>query len=534
MATVRDWPAWTSGEAFVQLDIRLDTPVVRAWHVDLVDRLSAIPHVHVRVRHEPRDADRDAKRLDRLMTLERWLHRLEPGNLVPVDDAAIARTSGSDQRSADLVINLGATPVENDRVWTVVFDSVPGEDAAVLALRRGRQPQVSVVDDSGETIAAGRPGSEQPGLFATALADTAAGVVALLVGAVRGSRFTTPAPAEGDQGRPRSFAELTVRRLVGACMHVAYRALYRAPHWRVGWRSVEDDDVFDLGAHPESGWRDLPDDGYHFYADPFPFEHDGVHYIFVEDYDHRVGKGVISVVECDPMSGPAGVPRPVLTHDVHLSYPFVLEHDGDIWMIPETSGAGTVELYRATSFPDEWQRHSVLLDGIEASDATPFVHDGRWWLSATVRDGGSFSDSLHLWHAPDLRGPWTPHQANPVLIDSASARPAGSVVIRDGRLLRPTQDCRDGYGAALTLTEVTRLDEESFEQRVVAHLEASDQYWPGRRLHTLNRAGALEVVDGSRMSPRFWRPAYRRETAVPQVSSRTAATRFPSRAKSAP
>lgn len=505
----------------MQLDIRLDAPVVRAWHVDLVDRLSAIPAIDVRVRHEPGGADRDSKRLDRLMALERRLHGLAPGNLAPVDEAAITRNSGPSHRHADLVINLGASPAAGKKVWTVTFDGELGEGAAVVALRRGRQPQVSVIDDAGDVIAHGHPGSEQPGLFATALADTVAGVVALIVGAVRGSRFAPPAPTPADDRRPRSFAELAARRVIGAGMHLAYRALYRAPHWRVGWRVVEDGDVFDLGRHPESGWRDLPDDGYHFYADPFPFEHEGAYYIFVEDYDHRVGKGVISVVECDPLTGPVGAPRPVLTHDVHLSYPFVLEHDGDIWMIPETSGARTVELYRATRFPDEWQLHSVLLEGFEASDATPFRHDGRWWLSATVRDGGSFSDSLHLWHAPDLRGPWTPHVANPVLIDSASARPAGSVVVREGKLLRPTQDCRDGYGAALTLTEITRLDDESFEQRVVAQLRASEQHWPGRRLHTLNRVGALEVVDGSRMSPRFWRPADRRGDGVTQGPART-------------
>ena len=144
------------------------------------------------------------------------------------------------------------------------------------------------------------------------------------------------------------------------------------------------------------------------------------------------------------------------------------------------------------------------MSGPSCRGGTPFVHDGRWWLAATVRQGGSFSDGLHLWSAPDLRGPWRPHPGNPVLVDIASARPAGRVVLRDGRLLRPTQDGRAGYGAALTLTEITRLDEAAFEQRVVAHLGPGES-WPGRRLHTLNRAGNLEVIDGSGMSPRLRR-----------------------------
>ena len=107
------------------------------------------------------------------------------------------------------------------------------------------------------------------------------------------------------------------------------------------------------------------------------------------------------------------------------------------------------------------------MDGVEASDATVFSHDGTWWMLATVRTGGSFSDALHVWHAPDLRGPWTAHRANPVLLDIASARPAGRVELRDGRLLRPAQDGRAGYGAALTLVEITALDKDRYEQRVL-------------------------------------------------------------------
>ena len=126
-------------------------------------------------------------------------------------------------------------------------------------------------------------------------------------------------------------------------------------------------------------------------------------------------------------------------------------------------------------------------------------------MLATVRQGGSFSDTLTAWSAERLMGPWTPHPQGPLLVDIASARPGGRVVKRDGRLLRPVQDNRTGYGASMLLTEITRLDDAGFEQRVLADLGPSPQ-WPGRRLHTLNRAGRLEVVDGSAMSPKFRRP----------------------------
>jgi hypothetical protein len=137
-------------------------------------------------------------------------------------------------------------------------------------------------------------------------------------------------------------------------------------------------------------------------------------------------------------------------------------------------------------------------------------------MMATVRDeGGSCSDALHLWSAPSILGPWMPHRRNPVLIDIAAARPAGRVVRRGGRLIRPVQDCRCGYGAALALAEITRLDDDQFNQKVLATLRSGD-LWPGRRLHTLNRAGRLECIDGSAIAPKIKSEMHRWTSRLPR------------------
>jgi hypothetical protein len=123
-------------------------------------------------------------------------------------------------------------------------------------------------------------------------------------------------------------------------------------------------------------------------------------------------------------------------------------------------------------------------------------------MFAATRDGaGSWSDTLSLFHAADIRGPWAAHAANPVLVDQASARPAGAIVERDGALWRPVQDCSHGYGTGVGLAKITRLDQERFEQEVHCVLRAPPE-WPGRRFHTLNRAGRIECIDGSAHSPR--------------------------------
>jgi hypothetical protein len=45
-------------------------------------------------------------------------------------------------------------------------------------------------------------------------------------------------------------------------------------------------------------------------------------------------------------------------------------------------------------------------------------------------------------------------------------------------------------------------DGETFEQTIGAPI-GSSPLWPGGRLHTLNRAGSLEVIDGVAINPKL-------------------------------
>jgi hypothetical protein len=498
----------------VRLDVRVPAPV-RRWHIDLVRRLSAVPSLSVRA-VGPLSDDGTEPAVDRVISYERLLHRAGGQLWQPASAEELNGWSPNEAadgaRAPELIIDLTGNPIRGNRVWRLEFEGRAGSASVVDALRRNGTARVVVLDDQHKTVAEGRPGSETPGVLATALDDTLAGCIQLIEGAVRSSPFAAPAPACSDgAAEPPSLLRHAARQTVRAAAHRAYRALYRAPHWRIGWRWTDGPGLLVEPGELPAGWNDLPDDGLHFYADPFPFAYGGTHHLFVEDFEHRLGRGVIAVTEFGE-NGPLHPPVPVLQHDVHLSYPFVLEDEGEVWMIPETSGAGTVELYRAERFPHRWTQERVLLEGLEASDATVFRHADRWWMMATVRNGGSFSDALHLWHADRLTGPWSAHPNNPVLIDISSARPAGRVEELDGRLIRPVQDGRHGYGAALGVVEISELTETSFQQRLLRRL-APGSWWPGRRLHTLNRSGRLECIDGSAMSPRFRRIQHRRQGA---------------------
>ncbi|RYE69451.1 MAG: hypothetical protein EOP17_03415 [Rhizobiaceae bacterium] len=54
----------------------------------------------------------------------------------------------------------------------------------------------------------------------------------------------------------------------------------------------------------------------------------------------------------------------------------------------------------------------------------------------------------------------------------------------------------------MSLAEVTRLDDERFDQVIVKHLSPG-KHWPGRKLHTLNGNGYMEAIDGSIIRPKW-------------------------------
>jgi hypothetical protein len=281
-----------------------------------------------------------------------------------------------------------------------------------------------------------------------------------------------------------------------------FRSMFYSPHWRIGWRFVADDeDVWsrgDLGGRP---WNVLPNQPFRFFADPFPAIWEGKTWLFFEDFDHRGNKGQISTIAFDS-AGPVGEVLPALREPWHLSFPYLFEYDNTLWMVPESSENGTVSLYRAHDFPLRWTKELDLLSNIEASDSIIVAGRDCLWLFTTVPSSGSVvSDSLYLFQSKSLFGPWLPHVKNPVLIDGSSARSAGPAVIRNGALWRVVQDCEHRYGAALGLARVVRLDDDGFEQNVEAIIKPG-HHWPGWRLHTLSRAGALECIDGSAIALR--------------------------------
>jgi hypothetical protein len=193
----------------------------------------------------------------------------------------------------------------------------------------------------------------------------------------------------------------------------------------------------------------------------------------------------------------------VLTEPFHLSYPHVFAADGEYWMIPETYQAHSVRLYRAAEFPQRWEFHAELVSGAPFSDATVVRHAGNWWLF--VESTAHCHNTLRLYQAPSLVGPWVEHVHSPVVRDDpSSARPAGRIVATSGGLLRFAQDCRESYGKAVRAFEITALDPWRYAERpsqIDPILGPSGAGWNACGMHHIDAGpcpdgGWLAAVDG--------------------------------------
>jgi hypothetical protein len=233
----------------------------------------------------------------------------------------------------------------------------------------------------------------------------------------------------------------------------------------------------------------------HLYADPLLIEHDGRHHLFCEEIEKGSRRGVISHTELRRDGVAADPPTAVLEAPYHLSYPFVFAHEGEMFMIPETSNVRRVELYRAVDFPRVWQRETVLLDEIVASDATLLAHGDRLWLFVGVAvPHATLLDELHLFSASSPRGPWQAHPRNPIVSDVRCARPAGAIQRWGTRLVRPGQDGSRRYGGSISFREIDELSEGDYAEHEIARLDPAD-LGSARATHTYASDGRFEAID---------------------------------------
>ena len=208
-------------------------------------------------------------------------------------------------------------------------------------------------------------------------------------------------------------------------------------------------------ANPVLTSADVTDIEAEFVADPFMVVYKNKWYMFFEVMNMRSGQGDIGLA-----TSPDGLhweyQKIILDEPFHLSYPQIFLDEDTFYMIPESNRERFVNLYKAVNFPFEWQYEKTLLSGLAFTDSTIFTYDQRWWLFSETNP--EKDDTLRLFSADALRGPWKEHPQSPLIQgDENIARPGGRILQYDEKIFRVAQDDWPLYGNQVRIFQITRL-----------------------------------------------------------------------------
>ncbi len=232
-----------------------------------------------------------------------------------------------------------------------------------------------------------------------------------------------------------------------------------------------------------------------FWADPFLYSHGGRTFCFVEDLVYKTGRAHITALEITGTK--ASELGTALKEPFHLSFPFLFQYQGALYMCPEARESGQIRIYRCAEFPLKWELQTVIMEDVRAADTMLFEREGKWWMLTNLDESGAddHCSELYLFSSDSPLGTnWTPHPQNPVRIDAHGGRNAGLVVDGEKVFRLAQRQGFDQYGQGLLVYEIKTISESLFVEELVSEINPTFRRGV-RGTHHLSTDGKTTVID---------------------------------------
>ncbi len=204
--------------------------------------------------------------------------------------------------------------------------------------------------------------------------------------------------------------------------------------------------------------KDITDRKAEFVADPFLVYENGAYYLFFE----VCGNGKENIGLAISKDGHKWeYQKIVLDEPFNVAYPCVFLSNTKYYMTPETYKTNTVRLYEANEFPFKWKFVKTLVEGRDFGDPAIIRYKDKWWLFVSSAD----SANLYLYYSDALEGVWQAHPKSPIIRNNPTrARPAGNILLMDGKIIRVAQDDSPYYGKSVRAFSISILSQEEYEE----------------------------------------------------------------------
>ncbi|MGB3870095.1 MAG: hypothetical protein WA937_11620 [Flavobacteriales bacterium] len=301
----------------------------------------------------------------------------------------------------------------------------------------------------------------------------------------------TPGPSDGLRATPGNSDMLALLWKEFANGRQQRNHSTASDEWNIGVLPHPVQDLLDESPNLNVRWLPPPAPG-QSRSTPFGWMKEENLNVLYEKYQPDTGEGVIARLR-PKKDNNLKRSRTVLEASGHLTYPFILEHDGQIYVIPEQTHTGKVDLFL---LDDEGTTLTFVRTLLEQPLCSPtlFQHEERWWLFGTDT---RMPDTLLLaFHSKRFDGPYAPHQLNPIKTDIRSARPGGTPFHHAGALWRPAQD-GSVSGGQIIFNRIVSLTPTQFHEQAAKRMEPVPGPW-SHGLHTVSAMGDVTLVDGMR------------------------------------
>lgn len=199
-------------------------------------------------------------------------------------------------------------------------------------------------------------------------------------------------------------------------------------------------------------------------ADPFLFVKGDELFLFYEHQDKWIGgKGRLCMRKTKDLNE-WSEEVDVLVEPFHLSFPYVFEENGRVYMLPETGGDKSIRLYEAEDDTlTKWKLVKKLKEDEEPwYDSIVYKKDGTYYLFTGTDD--DVKQVEHLFVSDSLFGPYKEHPMSPIYNGRDGGRNAGSIIEHDGELYRPVQVCVNSYGEQASVMKIEKLSPTEYEE----------------------------------------------------------------------
>lgn len=466
----------------------------RLWQAQAARSLLGLPGIEVQVCHVEAAPSGDVEWL-RLMAATPALH-----------EVSAPRAEPPCGRRCDVVVDLAGSgeaepwhTLSRHGVWRICDaqgQDLSGAFCCHTAICSGAGAELLLLDQANRVLGTLRFHAEPdysaslPALYGQAPWLIQRALTSLQAGGIAASRSVFR-PGAVPTARQRSWQRRAGQ--VEVCLR-KWSSRWLSENWMVGIVDAPIQEVLSPAPPMKIRWLGRRAQRY-YRADPFAVPGQSQR-LYCEQFDYRSGLGRIVMLELDSECRVAATTEVPLPSHGHASYPYLFEHDGRHFCIPETAAERCCLLYEVEA-DGQWRFVATLLADVAAADATLFHWDGLFWLAYTDVALGGF-DNLCLSWAHDLAGPWQPHACNPVKIDHRSSRPAGTPFVHEGHLYRPAQDCGSGYGQAVVINQVMHCTPQHYHEEPMRRLSPDPHGRNPHGLHTVSAWGKRTLVDGKR------------------------------------